>query len=147
MLPAEMANIADRTRNRQCQDAVANPEEGDASADPEVVLPNNVDGDNPPVIPEQEEGEPRDAYAFRVMQAVTQHEIESFTQMIKLMKDVSKEVTKRKNEWGETEEEEGDTDNSEYQDVPEDHESEESGRESKPPSSREHLENVLNPIY
>ena len=118
MLPAEMANVADGTRARAHQRAAeeANPEE-DVIADPEVVLPNNVDGDNPPVIPEMEEGEAREDYAFRVMQTVTQHQIDSFNQMIRSMKDISKEVKKRKNEWGETEDD--DSDNSEYQDAPE----------------------------
>ena len=66
-----MANVVDGTRARVHQRAAeeANPEEGDVIADPEVVLLNNVDGDNPPVIPEMEEGEAREDYAFRVMQA------------------------------------------------------------------------------
>ena len=79
-----------------------------------MVLPNNVDGDNPPIIPDREEGETRDEYTIRVMQAVTQHQIESFGQMVQLMKDISKEVKKKKNEWGETEE---DSDYSEYQET------------------------------
>ena len=58
----------------------------------------------------------RDEYTIRVMQAVTQHQIESFGQMEQLMKDISKEVKKKKNEWGETEE---DSDYSEYQEPPE----------------------------
>ena len=118
MLPAEMANIADGTRATACQRNVegGNPAEGDPNADPEVVLPNNVDGDNPPIIPDREEGETRDEYAITVMQAVTQHQIESFGQMVQSMKDISKEVKKKKNEWGETEE---DSDHSEYQDAPE----------------------------
>ena len=41
---------------------------------PEVVLPNNQDGDNPLVIPDREEDETRDDDAVRVMQAVSQHQ-------------------------------------------------------------------------
>ena len=58
--------------------------EGDANPapNPEVVLPNNQDGDNPLVIPDREEDQTRDDYAVRVMQAVSQHQINSFNQMI-----------------------------------------------------------------
>ena len=35
------------------------------------------------------------------------------------MKDISKEVKKKKDEWGETEEEEGESDDSNYQDASE----------------------------
>ena len=70
---------------------VANP-----APNPEVVLPNNQDGDNPLVIPDREEDETRDDYAVRVMQAVSQHQINSFNQMIQSMRDISKEVKKNK---------------------------------------------------
>ena len=83
---------------------------------PEVVLPNNQDGDNPLVIPDREEDETRDDYAVRVMQAVSQHQINSFNQMIQSMKDISKEVKKKKTEWEETDEDD-DTDDSNYQDA------------------------------
>ena len=95
--------------------------EGDANPapNPEVVLPNNQDGDNPLVIPDREEDETRDDYAVRVMQAVSQHQINSFNQMIQSMRDISKEVKKKKKpEWEETDEDE-DEDNSNYQDAPE----------------------------
>ena len=39
--------------------------------------------------------------------------------MIQSMKDISKEVKKKKDEWGDTDEEEEDSDNSNYQDAPE----------------------------
>ena len=54
MLPAEMANVADGTRARACQREQERAEDGDGNADPEVVLPNGEDGDNPqiPIIPE-----------------------------------------------------------------------------------------------
>ena len=95
------------SRRRECQ----------SSPNPEVVLPNNQDGDNPLVIPDREEDETRDDYAVRVMQAVSQHQIHSFNQMIQSMRDISKEVKKKqKPEWEETDEDE-DTDNSNYQDV------------------------------
>ena len=51
------------------------------------------------------------------MQAVSQHQIESFNQMVQSMRDISTEVKKKKNEWGETEEDEDDSDNSNYQDA------------------------------
>ena len=116
MLPAEMA---DGTRARVRQREEDNAGDGDTNAVPEVALPNGVDGDNPLVIPEREEDEPRDEYAVRVMQTVTQQQIETFQQMIQSMQDISKEVKKKKDEWGETKEEEGESDNSNYQDTEE----------------------------
>ena len=78
---------------------------------------NNQDGDNPPVIPDREEDETRDDCAVRVMQAVSQHQIHSFNQMIQSMRDISKEVKKKKKpEWEEIDEDE-DSDNSNYQDA------------------------------
>ena len=51
------------------------------------------------------------------MQAVSQHQISSFNQMIQSMRDISKEVRKKKKpEWEETDEDE-DTDDSNYQDA------------------------------
>ena len=118
MLPAEMA---DGTRAQVYRREEENAEGGDANpdADPEVVLPNNQDGDNPLLIPEREEDEVRDDYAVRVMQAVSQHQINSFNQMIQSMKDISKEVKKKKRtEWEDTNQDE-DSDDSNYQDAPE----------------------------
>ena len=118
MLPAEMA---DGTRAQVCRREEENAEGGDANpdADPEVVLPNNQDGDNPLFIPEREDDEVRDDYAGRVMQAVSQHQINSFNQMIQSMKDISKEVKKKKRtEWEDTNEDEN-SDDSNYQDAPE----------------------------
>ena len=51
------------------------------------------------------------------MQAIIQHQIQSFSQMIQSMKDISKEVKKKKDEWGDTEEEEENSDDSNYQDA------------------------------
>ena len=116
MLPAEMA---DGTRARVRQRAEENAGDGDPNAVPEVALPNGVDGDNPLVIPERGEGESREDYSLRVIQIVTQHQIQSFYQVVQSMKYISKEVKKKKDEWGETEEEEGESDNSNYQDTPE----------------------------
>ena len=118
MLPAEMADgtRAQVQRRREEEEAAG---EGDANpaANPEVVLPNNQDGDNPLVIPDREEDETRDDYAVRVMQAVSQHQINSFNQMIQSMRDISKEVKKKKKpQWEETDEDE-DTDDSNYQDA------------------------------
>ena len=87
MLPAEMAEgtRAQVQRRREEEEAAG---EGDANPapNPEVVLPNNQDGDNPLVIPDREEDETRDDYAVRVMQAVSQHQINSFNQMIQSMR-------------------------------------------------------------
>ena len=66
-----------KRRSRSSRRRDANP-----APNPEVVLPNNQDGDNPLVIPDREEDETRDDYAVRVMQAVSQHQIHSFNQMI-----------------------------------------------------------------
>ena len=117
MLPADMA---DGTRAQVHRREEENAEGGDANlaANPEVVLPNNQDGDNPLVVPEREEDEARDDYAVRVMQAVSQHQINSFNQMIQSMRDISKEVKKKRTEWEETNKDE-DSDDSNYQDAPE----------------------------
>ena len=121
MLPAEMANVADGTRARVCQREQDQAGDGDAHANPnpEVVMPNGVDGDNPqiPIIPEREEDETREEYLLRIIQAVSQHQIESFNQMMKSMRDISTEVKKKKNEWEETDEEENNSDDSNYQDA------------------------------
>ena len=79
MLPAEMADGTRAQVQRRREEAEA-AEEGNANPapNPEVVLPNNQDGDNPLVIPDREEDETRDEYAVRVMQAVSQHQIHSF---------------------------------------------------------------------
>ena len=63
--------MADGTRaqvQRRREEAEA-AEEGDANPapNPEVVLQNNQDGDNPLVIPDREEDETRDDYAVRVI--------------------------------------------------------------------------------
>ena len=79
MLPAEMA---DETRARVRQRAEENAGDGDPNAVPEVALAYGVDGDNPLVIPDREEGESREDYSLRVMQAVTQHQIQSFNQVV-----------------------------------------------------------------
>ena len=119
MLPADMA---DGTRAQVCRRQEENADGGEEGDNPppvpEVVLPNGVNGDDAPIIPEREEDETREDYSFRVMQAVTQHQIQSFSQMIQSMKDISKEVRKKKDEWGDTEEEGEESDNSNYQDAP-----------------------------
>ena len=56
---------------------------------------------------------------MRVMQAISQHQIDSFNQMRQSMKDISKEVKKKKRTgWEDTDEDE-DSDDSNYQDAPE----------------------------
>ena len=94
MLPAEMADGTRAQVQRRREEQNAEGGEGEPAPNPEVVLPNNQDGDNPLVIPDQKEDETRDDYAVRVMQAVSQHQINSFNQMIQSMRDISKEVKK-----------------------------------------------------
>ena len=116
MLPAEMADgTRAQVQRRREEEEAAGEGNANPAPNPEVVLPNNQDGDNPLVIPDREEDETRDEYAVRVMQAVSQHQINSFHQMIQSMRDISKEVKKKKKpEWEETDEDE-DTDDSNYQ--------------------------------
>ena len=116
MLPAEMADGTRAQVQRRREEQNAEEGEGEPAPNPEVVLPNNQDGDNPLVIPDREEDETRDDYAVRVMQAVSQHQINSFNQMIQSMRDISKEVKKKKPEWEETDEDE-ESDDSNYQDA------------------------------
>ena len=116
MLPAEMADGTRAQVQRRREEEEAGEGDANPAPNPEVVLPNNQDGDNPLVIPDREEDEMRDDYAVRVMQAVSQHQINSFNQMIQSMRDISKEVKKKKTEWGETDEDE-DSDDSNYQDA------------------------------
>ena len=146
MLPADMADgTRAQVRHRQEENADGGEEGDNPPPVPEVVLPNGVNGDDDPIIPEREEDETREDYSFRVMQAVTQHQIQSFSQMIQSMKDISKEVRKKKDEWGDTEEGE-ESDNSNYQDAPErSEESEELGKESKLPCLKEQLGNAQSP--
>ena len=117
MLPAEMADGTRAQVHQREENAAAEGDADNAAPAPEVALPNGIDGDIAPIIPEREEDEPRDEYAITVMQTMT-HQTETFQQMIQSMQDISKEVKKKKDKWGETEEEEG-SDNSNYQDAPE----------------------------
>ena len=45
MLPAEISNVADRTRAQRQRRDGDNPE--DVNPDPEVILPGGLDGNNP----------------------------------------------------------------------------------------------------
>ena len=96
-----MANVADGTRARVAQRNAerADPADGDAeeNEEPEVVLRNGVNGDNPLDIPERGEEEAGEEYAFRVMRAISQCQIESFNQMVQSMRDISKEVKRKRN--------------------------------------------------
>ena len=79
MLPAEMADgTRAQVQRRREEEEAAGEGNANPAPSPEVVLPNNQDGDNPLVIPDREEDETRDDYAVRVMQAVSQHQIHSF---------------------------------------------------------------------
>ena len=78
MLPAEMADgTRAQVQRRREEEEAAGEGNANPAPNPEVVLPNNQDGDNPLVIPDREEDETRDEYAERVMQAVSQHQINS----------------------------------------------------------------------
>ena len=96
--------MADGTRaqvqRRREEEEAAGEGNANPAPNPEVVLPNNQDGDNPLVIPNREEDETRDEYPVRVMQAVSQHQIHSFNQMIQSMRDISKEVKKERSPSG-----------------------------------------------
>ena len=106
MLPAEMAHMADRDRIEE-EDG-----EEDPPADPEILLPQGIDGDNPPIIP-REEGETAEDYAFRLMQAVTSEQVKSFQEMVKAMREISESAKRHKSD----ESENTDTDESNYQDA------------------------------
>ena len=67
-----------QVRCRQEENAEGGEEGDNPAPNPEVVLPNGVNGDNAPIIPEREEGETVQDYSLRVMHTVTQHQIESF---------------------------------------------------------------------
>ena len=55
MLPAEMADGTRAQVQRRREEEAAREGDADPSPNPEVVLPNNQDGDNPLVIPDREE--------------------------------------------------------------------------------------------
>ena len=133
--------MADGTRaqvqRRREEEEAAGEGNANRAPNPEVVLPNNQDGDNPLVIPDREEDETRDDYAVRVMQAVSQHQIYSFNQMIQSMRDISKEVKKKKNQSGKRQMKMK-TQMIQTIKMPlKDQKYEESGKESKLPFSRE----------
>ena len=138
MLPAEMADgTRAQVQRRREEEEAAGEGNANPAPNPEVVLPNNQDGDNPLVIPDREEDETRDEYAVRVMQAVSQHQINSFHQMIQSMKDISKEVKKKKNSSGKKQMKMK-TQMIQTIKMPlKDQKYEESGKESKLPFSRE----------
>ena len=112
MLPAEMANIADRTRNRaRAEDNVEDQEE---NAEPEIVLLGNVDG-NREELSQREEGEPLDVYSMRLMQSVTREQLRSFRQMAIAMEDMRDRTERRRNELDDSEDQK--SGDSEYQDA------------------------------
>ena len=68
MLPADMAEGTRAQVRRRQEENAEGGEEGDNPApNPEVVLPNGVNGDINPIIPEREEGETVQDYSLRVM--------------------------------------------------------------------------------
>ena len=64
MLPAEMADGTRAQVRRREENAAAEKEADNAAPAPEVVLPNGVNGDIAPIIPEREEDETREEYSF-----------------------------------------------------------------------------------
>ena len=58
MLPAEMADgTRAQLQKRREEEEAAGEENANPAPNPEVVLPNNQDADNPLVIPDREEDE------------------------------------------------------------------------------------------
>ena len=106
MLPAEMAHIADRTKARVEEE----DGEEDPPVNPEIVLPQGIDGDNPPVIP-REDDESAEDYAYRLMQAVTSKQVKSFQEMVKAIREISELAKRHRSDESE------DTDESNYQDA------------------------------
>ena len=138
MLPAEMADgTRAQVQRRREEEEAAGEGNANPAPNPEVVLPNNKDGDNPLVIPDREEDETRDEYAVRVMQAVSQHQINSFHQMIQFMKDISKKIRRKRSPSGKKQMKMK-TQMIQTIKMPlKDQKYEESGKESKLPFSRE----------
>ena len=77
---------------------------------PEIILPQGIDGDNPPVIP-REEDESAEDYAYRLMQAVTSEQVRSFQEMVRAMREISESAKRHRSDESE------DTDESNYQDA------------------------------
>ena len=116
MLPAEMANVADRTRNQQrirAQDGEEDPEGGPG---PEVILPGDVDGDKDPLAPPpRDEGEPLETYTMRLIQSVTREQLRSFRQMAESMQEMTERNRRPRGDWYDSDD--PDSDNSDYQDA------------------------------
>ena len=116
MLPAEMANIADRTRNRAR--AGDKPEENpEENGEPEVVLPGEVDGDEDPLAPPpREEGETLEAYTMRLMQSVTREQLRSFRDMAQTMQEMTEQNRRPyRGNWYDSDD--PDSEDSDYQDA------------------------------
>ena len=123
MLPAEMANVADRTRNQQAR---RNREEGEEDPDlnaeggpgREIILPGNLDGDqNPLEMPVRDEGEPLEMYTMRLLQSVTRKQLRSFRQMAHTMQDMTDR--NRRPRGDDYDSEDAGSDESDYQDAQE----------------------------
>ena len=116
MLPAEMANVADRIRNQQRNRAPEEEEDPEGGPGPEVILPGDVDGDEDPLAPPPRgEGEPLEAYTMRLMQSVTREQLRSFRQMAESMQEMTERNRRPRGDWYDSED--PDSDNSDYQDA------------------------------
>ena len=116
MLPAEMANVADRTRNQQRNRAQDGEEDQEGGPGPEVVPPGDIDGDEDPLAPPpREEGETLEAYTMRLMQSVTREQLRSFRQMAESMQEMTERNRRPRGDWYDSED--PDSDNSDYQDA------------------------------
>ena len=116
MLPAEMANVADRTRNQQRNRAQEEEEDQEGGPGPEVVLPGDIGGDEDPLAPPpREEGETLEAYTMRLMQSVTREQLRSFCQMAESMQEMTERNRRPRADWYDSDD--PDSDNSDYQDA------------------------------
>ena len=106
MLPAEMASVADRTRNRTPE---VGPEEEDNADDTVVAGERGEDVDS---TASTELDDLPDDHAYRILQKLTAEQVKSFKEMVKAMKEIS--LTARRHR---SDDESGDSDESNYQDA------------------------------
>ena len=83
MLPAEMASVADRTRNRTPE---VGPE-GEDNADNTVVA--GEQGEDVDSTASTELDNLPDDHAYRILQKLTAEQVRSFKEMVKAMKEIS----------------------------------------------------------
>ena len=106
MLPAEMASVADRTRNRTPEVG----QEREDNADDTVVA--GEQGEDVDSTASTELDDLPDDHAYRILQKLTAEQVKSFKEMVKAMKEIS--LTARRHR---SDDESGDSDESNYQDA------------------------------